>query len=368
MKVKDILNIALSGVFILVFSAMCIFYETPAYSESERRELSKMPEITWESIVSGEFSKDFESYTTDRFPFRDFFRGVKATVRYDVFQQIENNKIYFKDGHISKLEYVKSDEMLQYARDLFLKVNDKYLKDARNVYFAMIPDKNKYIADISLDYDAIEEYFKNELPFENISISHLLDKDDYYYTDSHWRQDEITDVAKELLSKMGVTVESVYKENTLDVPFKGVWLGQSALNAEPDTITYLTNSAIDKYKVWVYNDQGRSQSSVTYNFEKAEGKDAYEFFLSGAQSIVVIRNSENTSNKRLIVFRDSFGSSIGPLLAEGYTETILIDLRYIKSDLLDKVMYGKTTGIPFKNADVLFMYSTLLLNSSTGMK
>lgn len=363
MKIKDILNVVLSGLFIVVFSAICFFYETPAYSESERRDLAEMPEIKLESIVNGTFSKEFESYTTDRFPFRDFFRRVKAYSRYNLFLQKENNKIYFKDGHISKLDYVKNDEMLKYARDLFLKINETYLK-YNKVYFAMVPDKNMYLADIKLDYNEIEEYFKKELPFENISIKHLLDKDDYYYTDSHWRQDKITDVAYELLDKMGVNMETTYKENTLNVPFKGVWLGQSALNAEPDTITYLTNDAIDNYNVWLLNNYGTGfNKSTTYNFEKAEGKDAYEFFLSGTQAVVVIRNPENTTGKRLVIFRDSFGSSISPLLAEGYSETILIDLRYINSSLL-----GNIKGISFENADVLFLYSTLLLNSSLGMK
>ncbi len=363
MKVKDIINVALSGLFILVFSLICFFYETPAYSESERRELAKMPEITLESIVSGEFSKEFESYTTDRFPFRDFFRSVKAKVRYDLFGQIENNKIYFKDGHISKLDYVKSEPMLEYARDLFLKINEQYLKESNKVYFAMVPDKNMYLADIKLDYAEIEAYFKNELPFENISIKELLDENDYYYTDSHWRQNKITDIAKEILQKMGVELETTYKENTLDIPFKGVWLGQSALSAEPDKITYLTNDAIDKYNVYLLNDYGKWVRSTTYNFEKASGKDGYEFFLSGTQAVVVVDNPTNTSGKTLVVFRDSFGSSMGPLLAEGYSRTVFIDLRYIDSSLL-----GNIPGVSFKNADVLFMYSTLLLNSSLGMK
>ena len=352
MKVKDILNVVLSALFILVFSLICFFVETPDYSDSERRVLAKMPEITWESISKGEFSQKFESYTTDRLPFRDFFRSVKAYTRYGVFLQSENNGIYVKDGHISKLDFENNEAMHKYAKDLFIKVNNTYLKDNK-VYFAMIPDKNMFLADITLDYKAIEEYFKKELPFENISVMDLLSQDDYYYTDSHWHQHKITDVADEILKNMGVTLDTQYTENTLDIPFFGVYTGQSALNVKPDIITYLTNDAINNYKV--------TGAKAVYDMEKAKSKDAYEFFLSGNQPVITIDNPENTSGKRLVIFRDSFGSSIAPLLAEGYSETVLVDLRYINSNYLGQF-------VNFENADVLFLYSTVLLNNSTSMK
>lgn len=352
MKVKNILNVVLSGLFILVFSLICFFVETPDYSDSERRVLEKMPEITLDKIVSGEFSKKFESYTTDRFPLRDFWRSIKAYVRYNVFMQSENNGIFVKDGHISKLDYEKNDVMLQYAKDLFLKVNDSYLTENK-VYFAMIPDKNMFLADLKLDYKAIEEYFKNELPFENISVMDLLEKDDYYFTDSHWHQNKIIDVKDRILKSMGVELNTSYTENVLDIDFYGVYAGQSALKVKPDKITYLTNDAINSFKV--------TGAKAVYDMEKAESKDAYEFFLSGNQPVITIENPKNTSGKRLIIFRDSFGSSISPLLAEGYSETVLVDLRYINSSLLDKF-------VNFENADVLFLYSTVLLNSSKGMK
>ena len=50
-----------------------------------------------------------------------------------------------------------------------------------------------------------------------------------------------------------------------------------------------------------------------------------------------------------------------PLLAQGYSEVTMIDLRYINSQLLDKF-------VDFSQADVLFMYSASLLNNSTAMK
>ena len=72
-----------------------------------------------------------------------------------------------------------------------------------------------------------------------------------------------------------------------------------------------------------------SGANAVYDMKKAEGKDPYEFFLSGNQPLVKIRNPKNADAEKLIVFRDSFASSIMPLLAQGFSEVTMIDLRYI---------------------------------------
>ena len=59
-----------------------------------------------------------------------------------------------------------------------------------------------------------------------------------------------------------------------------------------------------------------------------------------------------------MIFRDSFGSSLAPLLIEGYEKITLVDIRYMHSNLLPNY-------IEFTDQDVLFLYSTMVLNSSS---
>ena len=61
------------------------------------------------------------------------------------------------------------------------------------------------------------------------------------------------------------------------------------------------------------------------------------------------------------MFRDSFGSSLVPLLAEGYARITLVDIRYIASERLG-------TWLTFSDQDVLFLYSTPVLNNSETLK
>ncbi len=357
---KKILNIAtvlLCGLFILVFSIWCFSGTTPDYSESERRVLASFPEFNLENVSKGKFASDFEKYSTDRFPLRDSFRSLKAYTRLYAFMQKDNNDLFTVEGHLSKLQYPYKEVMTSHATEVFAYVKETYLKDNK-IYASVIPDKNMFIAEnngyLSLDYEAFEKEIKDSMPYaEYIGISHLLSKDDYYPTDTHWRQEKITDVAKHLAEGMGKTLKDTYTENTLDHPFNGVYVGQSALRVNPDTIVYLTNDTINNLQV--------EGVSAVYDMDKAVGKDPYEIFLSGNQTVVKIKNPMNPQGGRLVIFRDSFGSSITPLLCEAYSEVVLVDLRYISSTMLSDF-------VDFKDADVLFMYSTVLLNDSFSLK
>lgn len=357
MKNKNIITTIFITAFVLSMFLWNLLGTTPEYSDSERRVLARFPEVTLENIASGEFAQQFEKYATDRFPARDTFRSIKAYVQTKVFLKKDNNEIYTVGNHISKLEYPMNREMMDYSIRLFTKVKENYL-GSNPVYFAIIPDKNRYLASpndyLSLDYEAFTQYMKEGMDFaEYIEIADLLDADDYYDTDTHWRQEAIIDVAERIATEMGADISQSYQANTLESPFNGVYVGQSALVCEPDTITYLSNDTIESAEV--------DDDVVIYDMTKANGKDPYEMFLSGNQPIVKIKNADNISGKRLIMFRDSFGSSIAPLFVKGYSEIVLVDLRYVSSEVLDQY-------VEFENADVLFLYSTLLLNNSLSMK
>ncbi|MBR6635258.1 MAG: hypothetical protein IKL41_06515, partial [Clostridia bacterium] len=78
-------------------------------------------------------------------------------------------------------------------------------------------------------------------------------------------------------------------------------------------------------------------------------------------SLITIDNPNAKTDKELVLFRDSFGSSIAPLLATGYSKVTVVDIRYVQSAILGRF-------INFENADVLFLYSTLVLNNSETLK
>ena len=98
-----------------------------------------------------------------------------------------------------------------------------------------------------------------------------------------------------------------------------------------------------------------------YDWDQIQSRDPYEFFLSGASPVQYLENVDASTERELVIFRDSFGSSLAPLLVSGYRKITLIDLRYVSSDLLDQL-------VTFEEQDVLFLYSTLLWNQSGTIK
>lgn len=191
-----------------------------------------------------------------------------------------------------------------------------------------------------------------------IDIYDCLELTDYYKTDTHWRQERIVDVAQRLAEGMGVTLSAEYEVRSSEHPFYGVYYGQSALPLPAEEICYLESDLFDSCRVYDYE---TNAEIPVYDPDRAVGRDPYELFLAGPKSLLTIYNSDADTDRRLIIFRDSFGSSIAPLLFEGYREITLIDIRYLSSELLGNF-------VEFDNCDVMFLYSTLVLNNSETLK
>ncbi len=362
-KTRYIVVSAVMILFFLGFSVWNWLKPADAFSDSERRGLAQFPSVTTKQVVSGNFMTEFETYTLDQFPLRDAFRTIKAVVNHYIFRQSDHNGIYLKDGYISKMEYPFNEKSFAYAAKRLGYVYDKYLKDTEvKTYFAIIPDKNYYLNDgawLKMDYDKLEEQMTDAMPYATyIDIMDSLSLGSYYRTDTHWRQEQIYPAAKQIAEEMGTLLSAEYEKKELSHDFYGVYYGQAALPMTPDSMLYLTNDVLENAKV--YDHQNQKEIDV-YDMEKATGKDPYEMFLGGPLSLVTIENEQATTEKELVVFRDSFGSSIVPFFVEGYRKITMVDIRYIHPNMLENF-------IVFKEQDVLFLYSTMVLNQSEVMK
>ena len=381
-KKQDMMVVVVMTFLLFTLSLACFLKKDDIFSESERRELKQFPEMTMETIINGEFMEEFEAFCLDQFPTRDTFRSLKAVVKYGLFLQKDNNGIYVSKGHLSKMEYPLNQPMLDYAAEKLAYIYENYLEEqGSNCYMAIVPDKNMFLAKensyLSMDYDDLFSYMEEQVSYaEFIDLVPYLDISDYYRTDTHWKQECIVDVAEVLKDAMNsnketsATKEEIvnraeltqnkYKLEALEEPFKGVYYGQAALPMKPDILYYLNNEVLEQCKVTSY-DTGKPRETVIYNMEKAKGKDPYEMFLSGTSALQVIENPMVTNDKELVVFRDSFGSSLIPLLVDEYSKITVIDIRYVQSNVLGQF-------VDFHGQDTLFLYSTVVLNNSMSLR
>ncbi len=276
----------------------------------------------------------------------------------------DENGVYVAEGYAARLNYPLSEESIAYAADRFEFIYEEYLKEnCESIFVSIIPDKNYFLAERNgfpaLDYSELTKLLTEKMGYaEYIDIFPLLELSDYYRTDTHWRQENITDVAAHIAGAMGVTLCAEYTRTELENPFYGLHLRQTSISMEPDTLVYLENEFLSECKV--YDAETDSYIDV-YNMELAMEDDPYEIFLSGAKSLLTIENPNASTERELIIFRDSFACSLAPLLAEGYAKITLVDIRFLSPMLLGRF-------VDFNGQDVLFLYSTLVLNNSVTIK
>lgn len=334
------------------------FIPSKQISEAERRPLAQKP------AFSEKFQTEFESYSLDQFPLRDSFRTLKSLFHTGVLGQKDNNGIYLTDGTAVRQEYPLNRESVNHAIGRFQRIFDKYLAESR-CYYAIVPDKGYYLGKdsghLTMDYDALCAQMAAGLPWaEEIDLRPTLTGQDYYRTDTHWRQENLLPAAAALCEGLGVSPPRAedFAATALERPFYGVYYGQAALPMEPDTLCLMESDLLSQCTVYDY-ETGKTGS--IYDVTKLDSRDLYDVYLSGAKALLTIENPNAGTDRELIVFRDSFGSSIVPLLMEDYAKVTLVDIRYIQPDLLGQFL-------DFHGQDVLFLYSTLVLNNSAALK
>lgn len=364
MKKRHMFGLAALAAVWLVLSAAAWFSPAKEISESERRKLAQFPALTVESVGSSKFMTDFENYTLDQFPLRDTFRRLKALVHYNLFAQKDNNGIYLAGGYAAELEYPLNEISVSNAIKKFNALYETYLQESR-VIVSVVPDKGYYLAEAygypAMDYEALFAAVEEGMDWaEYVDVTDLLSAEDYYRTDTHWRQERILDVAQRLCQALGADCFSPEELTPVAVkrPFYGVYYGQAALPMEPETMYMMENDLVSTCTV--FNHETGKTASV-YDMEKLDSRDLYDVYLSGAAALLTIENPHAETDRELIVFRDSFGSSLTPLLLKSYKTVTLVDIRYISSNYLGQFL-------DFHGQDVLFLYSTLVLNNSGTLK
>ena len=203
-KAYSIYTVVLAAALVFVLSAACLFSPEKDFSESERRKLAKFPEFSAETLLNGKFMEGFESYSLDQFPLRDSFRRLKAFAQYNVFNLKDSNGIYVADGYAAKLVYPLKEGSVLDAAAKFGEIYDLYLGNSSgNIVVSVVPDKGYFLGEANgypvMDYERLEKLLTENMPYaEYCGIFDTLSIEDYYTTDTHWRQEKILPAAKKI--------------------------------------------------------------------------------------------------------------------------------------------------------------------------
>lgn len=262
--------------------------------------------------------------------------------------------LFYQDFILKKMDDFSVSSVDRFS-DKINSLIDTYLGTDNRVFYAVIPDKEYFVrdqVDHPFDYIQMESHLKNAIHAQYTPLFDALSLEDYYRYDLHWRQENLQEVVNVLGNALDFRVDL----SDFEVKTYPSAIGAYARDNEnlTENLAYLTNAWTEQCVVDNFQDQAFTK---VYNLEKLHSKTSYDVFLSGVSPLITLKNPQAKNERRLILFRDSFASSLAPLLIGEYAEITLIDLRFLMSDQLSEL-------VDFSGADVLFLYCADVVNHS----
>jgi len=358
------------AICILIFSILLITLPKKEFAENENRYLEEFPSFNLDTLLDGSFMTDLEKYVQDHFPFRNAFVNVKSNVELGL-GKTENNNVYIaKDDYLIE----KNTAMDEHRLDRISMIINSISKDAKdfNVSVMIVPtsitinaDKlPKYATEYS-ELDRINHIYNKLENTTNIDLYNELKTlnektQAYYKLDHHWTTRAAYEAYVKYMNCINVNVLSleVFEEEIVTDEFFGTTYSKANLyDLTPDIITTYTNKN-NTFEI-KYVKLGQTSNSF-YNKDYLDKKDKYAMFLNENQELIVVTNKTTTSDKNLLVIKDSYANCFIPFVANNFKTTHVIDPRYYANSITEYIQENHIH-------EVLFLYNMHTLSTDQGI-
>lgn len=356
---KQVMAIVLIS-FIGVMVLLNVMSPKRVFSESENRNLEQMPKFSFNELINGKFTSNYEKYIADQFAFRDFFIGIKSTIEKAINKKESNDVYLCKDGYLIQ-SFVKPTD--KDFKDRIDAINTFALKNPTvNKYIMVVPNSVKILEDKLPKYAPVDDetvYMDKIKASIDKSVKYLdtyealySKKNEYifYKLDHHWTTKGAFYVYEAIGKSMGFTPkdENFFDKKIVTKDFFGSLYSKGGFrDMEPDSIELYAPQKEEPLKV-EYLEENKTANSI-YDMSALDKKDKYTVFLEGNHPLLKIAN-EAAPKKKLLIIKDSYANSFVPFLTEHYSEIYMVDPRYYSDDISEIV---KTNKID----DVLILYN-----------
>ena len=384
-----------------------LLFLRPTVSESEKRELTKFPDLTWDALISGDYFSDITTWYADSFPGREGIiklnQGIKALFGIRTVQIISNDKedpndtfdptapeadipidrlgsVYVKGNTAYELYKESPANSEEYAA-LITKAAEQ-LKGKATVYDMIIPlsssvnlsEKELQQVGSSDAKAAIDGMFGQMSGVVPVEVYDILRQhnDEYLYfrTDHHWTALGAYYSYVKFCEAAGLTPYSL--SDWQEYQFEG-FLGTLYNNAgsppqlgdTPDTVhAWVPNGTNDIYITDKTGNRLRYRGGLvrtdTDTFY-ANAASKYNCFIMGDHPLSEIHNEKITNGSSIVVVKESFGNSLVPFLVDHYEYVYVVDYRYFTNTT------GKTLQefVTEKNASTVLFINNLTATSTS---
>lgn len=347
------------GALLLIIVLANFIKRDQEFSDEENRVLAQKPELTWDSLMSGDYMTDFESYVSDQFFARNQWISLKL---YEdiILGKKESNGVYLgKKGYLLEKPDDPSWEDIEANMAAVSDLAGRYPEVS--TYMCLVPN-SFYIMEDKLpaqapvrDQEADMKQIRSLMgeAVHDINVTDTLkkhsDEEIYYKTDHHWTSLGAYYAFGTVAESMGLqNVETEYDIHTVASDFQGTLASKSGYHRSKDSVQVYEAANIEPEYIVNYVEENEKSTSI-YDSESLKEKDKYTVFFGGNHARVDISTTQ-PERKNLLIFKDSYANCFVQFLLPYYQNIIIIDARYFY-DNVDSLIQN------YSVTDILFLYN-----------
>lgn len=157
----------------------------------------------------------------------------------------------------------------------------------------------------------------------------------YFRSDHHWTAKGAYYAYEAFVKAAGFSPVTLDKYPQKDFPgFLGTLYDKTRspkIAANPDTVEVFMPLVESDFKIHTRNGSVLDWHVINESYGKPNFKNKYLVFLSGDEPLSIITTNVDT-NRKILVFKDSYGNAFIPFLMNHYKEIHVIDPRHFKSN------------------------------------
>lgn len=352
---------------ILTFSALTLFRPKKEESPNENRQLAEFPEITWESLLDGDFGRQLISCMADHFAGRDELISTSARLESGICESIVNGV------YISENRLLSADVSSRGKTEKSAEAVNKFVKNYNGaVYFVAVPTSSGVYGDKlplyllkSTEKQQIDSLYTNldsnirKIDAYNI-LKMLSDNYIYYRSDSKWTSYGAFCVYRTVIQKLGfmpVSYDKYTIEHITDNYMGNLYSKTQYMESKPDLLDiYKYSDGAEITDCKGYDNNGMVYRKSLYDRDAIESGDMYRLYLGEKLPLLKVQTSVN-NNKKLLVIGDDYASCFVPFLIQHYSE-----IAFVSPDCMEKKLTEFLNPDDYEQLLFLFGIDSLTVN------
>ena len=375
MNYRQSVNIA--AVFLLLifgFAIATVLKPSNERSETENRLLEQKPDLTWNALISGKFSEDYEAYLSDQFVVRDGWISLKTAFERAALRQ-EAEDVYFArdnyliEKHTGVFTAETAERNIQNLSAFFTNLSKSM--DPAHLTAMVVPnavdilrDKLPPFAD-PYDEEIYLQKIAGALPegvwFDSSSVLRQHSGEELYYrTDHHWKTLSAYYTFEAWAGEKGLSGDSAFSFRPVTVTdsFEGTIASRLGIVGRADSIErFDPEIPFDYYLIYNQSDDIRN---TVYQDSFLERKDKYAYFYGGNFGLIQAKMPEHETGRKLLVIKDSYAHCFVPFTYALFDQVDMLDTRYYNASISALIGQENYT-------DVLFLFNAAGFAGETSL-